>query len=314
MSLHYFPPDETLQQRAAAKMKKMLLLKSFMERWEPVQKETLWVINGRKGAKHHKKLLPDYCYHILDLHRRTLYKLFTPISDVISIKNKKKALKAKTVKDAKKAMTIEWEKLGAVFEMGERCIRFYENEFENKLRRDGLLSLKKKAENEIYRLVFGNAWIEKRIAEIQATDPKAPLEEIIAKRCAALDNTTKMAIPEWHQKAGEWEAGAVPKFHRGVTKGSEGFLDKNGEFHGEKKLKLKRTYEMLLLAWPEINEMLRAKPPKTRNHLWEWLQPFSYARWIEIEDLEQLNRLCNEIKLRLKKPGAPFKANNCSVN
>ena len=72
-------------------------------------------------------------------------------------------------------------------------------------------------------------------------------------------------------------------------------------------MKLRGTYEILLLAWPEIAEMLKANPPMTRNHLWDWLLPFSHARWIEIVDLEQLNRLCNEIKLRLKKPGAPFK-------
>ncbi len=53
--------------------------------------------------------------------------------------------------------------------------------------------------------------------------------------------------------------------------------------------------------------MLKANPPKTRNHLWDWLKTFSYVRWIEIQDLEQLNRLCNEIKLKLKKPGAPRK-------
>jgi hypothetical protein len=307
MSLHYFPLDETLQQRAVAKFKKLLLRKSFWERWEPVQKETLWVITGRKGAKHHKKILPDYCYNILELHRRTIYKLIKPLSDVILFKNRKLALKAKTVEEAKKAMIIEWEKLGSVFEAGERSLRFFEKELERKLRRDGFFKLGKKKEDEIYRLFLGGAWIEKKIAEIQAIDPGAPLEEILAKRHAAMAETTKRAVPDWHQKAGDWEPGAVTKFHHGVTKGSEGFLDEKGNLAGEKKLKLKYTYELLLLAWPEIEEMLKAKPPKTRNHLWDWLLPFSHAQWIEIQDLEQLNRLCHEIKLKLKKPGAPQK-------
>ena len=99
----------------------------------------------------------------------------------------------------------------------------------------------------------------------------------------------------------------MTKFHAGVAKGSAAFLDKDGELVGEGKIKLRDTYEMLLLAWPEIEEMLKADPPKTRNHLWDWLKTFSYIRWIELEDLEQLNRLCTEIKLTLKKPGAPRK-------
>jgi len=307
MSLYYFPPDETLQQRAEAKFKKLLRRKSFMKRWEPVQKETLWVIKGRRGAKHHKKILPSYCYNILELHRRTIYKLIKPLSDVILFKNRRRALKAKTVEEAKKAMIIEWEKLGSVFEAGERSMWFIENELERKLKREGLFKMGKKKNDEIYRLFFGDAWIEKKFAEIQAIDPGAPLEEILAKRHAALAETTKRAVPVWHQKAGEWGPGAVTQYHHGVTKGSEGFLDEKGKLAGEKKLKLKYTYELLLLAWPEIEEMLKAKPPKTRNHLWEWLLPFSHAQWIEIKDLEQLNRLCNEIKLRLKKPGAPCK-------
>ena len=99
----------------------------------------------------------------------------------------------------------------------------------------------------------------------------------------------------------------MTKFHEGIAKGSVEFMDSDGELTGERKIKLKNTYEILLMCWPEIAVMLQARPPKTRNHLWEWLRPFSYAMWIELQDLEQLNRLCTALKLKLKKPGAPFK-------
>ena len=306
MSL-YFPPDKALEERAAVKMRKMLFRKSFMERWEPVQKEIAWVLHGQPDEKHHKNKLPDYCYNIFALQRRTIYKVYSPFPEAVKIKNKRRARKAKTIAEAKKAMDIDWEKLGAVFAMGERCQLFWENELPREIQRLGLMKLKKKREAELFEMLFGQRWWEKKLTKTQSDKPRMAVEEIFAEKLTSLAKTTKKAVPEWHQKAAEWSPEAVTKFHAGVTKGSCEFLDEKGELRGEKKMKLSETYEFLLLAWPEIQEMIKAKPQKTRNHLWEWLKQFSYARWIEIQDLEQLNRLCNEIKLRLKKPGAPCK-------
>ena len=64
------------------------------------------------------------------------------------------------------------------------------------------------------------------------------------------------------------------------------------------KIKLKDTYEMLLICWPEIQEMINAK--QRMEDLWNWLKPFSYARFIEIEDLDQLVSLARPIKLDRK--------------
>lgn len=304
----YFPPDKVLQEKARAKLRKMLSQKSYMERWEPMAKELRWVICGRPNEEQHQKILPDYCYNILELYKRTIYKGYVPISEAIFIKDKERAATCKTISEAKEIMTIDWEKLGQVFSIGERGMMFFENEAEQKLKQDGLLDLTPNQDDDIYKLVFGDRWAEKRKTEIQAQEPAKPLEEIIVERLFAIEATAKRAVPEWHQKALEWDAEAVTKFHAGVAKGSAAFLDKDGELVGEKKIKLRDTYEMLLTGWPEIEEMLKADPPKTRNHLWEWLRPFSYALWIEIQDLEQLNRLCTAIKLTLKEPGAPCKS------
>ena len=70
----YFPPDEALQRKAAAQLRKLLLERSFMERWEPVAQEMGWVIGGRPNASQHQQILPDYCYHIFDLYSRTIFK------------------------------------------------------------------------------------------------------------------------------------------------------------------------------------------------------------------------------------------------
>jgi hypothetical protein len=303
----YFPPDKVLQEKAVAKLRKMLLHESFAERWEPVSNELKWIINGRPNEDQHQKILPEYCYNIFELYKRTTFKTYAPISEVIQIKDKDRAATCTTIEEARQIMTIDWDKLGSVFAMGDRGLMFFENDVEQKLKQDGLSDLTPEQHDEIYKLFIGDRWLKKRIAEIQALEPDKSLEEIIEKRLTAMEERTKKAVPEWHQKAREWEPEAVTKLHGGVAKGWDGFLDKNGELKGEKKITLKNTYEFLLIAWPEIEEMLKAKPPKTRNQLWDWLRPFSYARWIEIEDLEQLNRLCNQIKLKLKKPGAPRK-------
>lgn len=307
----YFPPDEALQRKAANKLRKLLLERSFMERWEPVSKEMNWVISGRPNDAQHQKILPDYCYHIFDLYARTIFKSITPISEVITITDKERAATAKTVEEARAAMKIDWDKMGSVFSAGERAMMFFENEAEPLLKRDGLLDLPPEKDDEIYQLFIGDRWMKAKLAEIQALDKAKPVEEIIEKQITALEETTKKAVPEWHQKARDWEPGATTKFHTGAARGSAGFLDQDGELHGERKIKLKNTYEILLICWPEIEAILKAKPPKRMEDLWNWLVPFSHPYWIEIQDLDQLVSLARPIKLKLKKPGAPRKPRKC---
>ena len=305
----YFPPDQALTRKAAEKLRKLLRERSFMERWEPVAKELQWVIGGRPNATEHKPILPAYCYNILDLYARTILKTYTPLSEVVTVTDAKRAAKAKTVEAARDCIKIDWDKLASVFSMGERAMIFFENEVEPQLKRDGLLDLPKKEGDELYRLLSGDRWMKAKLAEIQARDKDKPVEEIIENQLSALAETTKRAIPDWHQMAREWEPGATTKFHTGAAKGSAGFINQNGELHGEKKIKHRKTYELLLICWPEIEAMILAK--NRMEDLWNWLLPFSYACWIEIQDLDQLVSLARPIKLKLKNAGRPRKPRKC---
>src|ERR1022692_5208 len=58
---------------------------AFDDRWKPVAEELQWVLGGRKNPKVHKKLLPGYCYEILDVWRRTLFKNFPTYEDTIRV-------------------------------------------------------------------------------------------------------------------------------------------------------------------------------------------------------------------------------------
>jgi len=299
------PPDKVLQDKAAAKLRKILREKSFMERWEPVAKEMNWVISGRPGAAQHREILPDYCYRIFDLYARTIFKTFTPISQVMTITDKERAATAKTVEEARSALKIDWDKMGSVFSMGERAMKFFENEAEPLLKQDGLLDLPPEKDDEIYELFYGDRWMKAKLAEIQALDKEKPVEKIIKKHLTALEERIKKAVPEWHQKARDWEPGATTKFHTGAARGSARFLDQHGELHGQRKISHKETYWILLICWPEIEEMIKAK--KRMEDLWNWLTTFSYAHWIEIQDLDQLVSLARSIKLKLNKGGRPRK-------
>jgi len=304
-----FPPDEALQRNAAAKLRKLLLQRSFMERWEPVAQEMKWVIGGRPNAAQHQQILPDYCYHIFDLYARTIFKTLSPLPEVLTITDKERAATAKTVEEGRAAMKIDWEKMGSVFSAGERAMMFFKNEAEQMLKREGLLDLPPEKDDELFQLWVGERWLKAWHERMQSLDKEKPVEEIIEKQITALEQTTKKAVPEWHQKARDWEPGATTKFHTGAAKGSAGFLDPAGELHGERKIKHKSTYEILLICWPEIEEMIRAK--KRMEDLWNWLLPFSHPYWIEIQDLDQLVSLARSIKLKLKKAGRPRKPRKC---
>ena len=283
----------------------MMLRQTFIERWEPLAIEMQWVIGGRPNKERHQKILPEYCYNVFDFFRRTLFKGFTPISEVIMIKDKDRAAGCKTIGQAKEIMTIDWEKLGSVMSIGDRSRKFFENEAEQKLKQDGLLDLAPAKQDELYKLLFGDRWLEKKTAELQGQVPDKSVEEILVENLEKLDARLKTAVPDWLQKAGEWSPEAVTKFHAGAAKGSAIFLDKDGELKGETKLA--ETYWMLLIAWLEIDDMIKAQPPKRMNDLWDWLAPFSYAGWIEIKDLDQLISICRPIKLKIGKSGAPRK-------
>lgn len=232
------------------------------------------------------------------------------MSEAFTVTDPKLAATCKTIEEAKKCILIDWENLGAAAGMAERGLMFFENEVEALLKREGLLDLTPEQEAEACKLLFGDDWENRAMAGLSASGVAGSAEEI-EKRLMEMEQTVKKGVSLGHDKAREWEPGAVTKYHAGVANGSDGFLDKDGKLKGERKIKHKRTYEVLLMFWPEIQAMLNANPPKKMEDLWDWLTPFSHAGWIEIEDLDQLVSLCRPIKLKLKKPGAPRKLREC---
>jgi len=95
-----------------------------------------------------------------------------------------------------------------------------------------------------------------------ALDPGKPIYEIIEN----LFKKQAEQAANWGTYMGklayEWGPGALGGLKKGEAKGTTGFLDLNGNVKGERKLKHPQTYQLLLMAWPEIDAMLKSDPPK----------------------------------------------------
>ena len=46
----------------------------MMERGKPIVPEMIWVLQGCPELERHERILPDYCYNIFDVLRRTLFR------------------------------------------------------------------------------------------------------------------------------------------------------------------------------------------------------------------------------------------------
>jgi hypothetical protein len=159
----YFPPDTVLQQRAKIKLRKLFLKQSFIERWELVANEMKWVISGRPKMEEHEKILPDYCYGIFDLYKRTIFKAFPTLDETLICTDRRRLAECKTTEEAKQFITIKWENLGSVCSIGERVAMFYENQAEAELDKAGLLNMKPKKDKEFYELMIGDRWMGKKL-------------------------------------------------------------------------------------------------------------------------------------------------------
>jgi len=102
----------------------------------------------------------------------------------------------------------------------------------------------------------------------------------------------------WHRPVAE-----IFQFLSGLPKGFKSFLNTDGEFAGRGK----RTeiFFVLLMYWPEIEEMRQSQPPKTRKHLLEWLEKEEGKQLVE--DPKVFYAICDDISLDLTIPGHPFK-------
>ena len=146
-------------------MRQCFLKKPLLERFEPVLVELSWSLRGSPDAAAHKKLLPDYCYNILDVFGRTYFKAFRPVSEIIQRKQSDLS-GVKSIEEAKKAVDVNWRKLGVIFGLGERMLRFASMEAEGELRRSGILDMSPEEDKVLSPMFCSDEWLEKKKSEL----------------------------------------------------------------------------------------------------------------------------------------------------
>lgn len=95
----------------------------------------------------------------------------------------------------------------------------------------------------------------------------------------------------------------VLQFLSGVPEGFKCFLKTDGEFAGRGKRT--EVFFVLLMYWPEIEEIRQSQPPKTRKYLLEWLEKEEGKQLVDDDKI--FSAICDDIGLDLAPPGHPFK-------
>jgi hypothetical protein len=257
------------------------------DRWQPVAEEMQWVISGCKNPTEHKKILPDYCYPILDSYRRTVFKNLPSIEDTIFI--------IKNADGSIKKHKIDWRCMGRLMSIGERGVRYFDLEAMPLLKADGLLDLKPEKEEMVLRMLFGNRRLKQKLVKL-ILRPHRFLKKFVDKCRSIYFRMKILGFSEMGRLAYRTGPEAVAEFKAGLAEGQVGFLNNDGQLVGESN----RTsnYQFMLLAWPEIKEMLARKPVPTRTDVFEWTKPYTKAGLCSFIDIDQFRDFCEDIKLK----------------
>src|ERR1022692_894128 len=145
-------PDQTGQELIGDFLSRMPLA----DRWAPIAGELKWVLGGCQKPNEHKKILPSYCYEILDVWRRTLFKNLPSYNETVFVTGTGKSAKAR----------IDWRNMGKIISIGERGARFFDLEAMPLLKADGLLDLKPEKEEKALKWIFGDRWLEKKLLRL----------------------------------------------------------------------------------------------------------------------------------------------------
>ena len=92
----------------------------LIERAKPLIGELIWILRDRPDLDMHKNVLPDYCYNVMDVFKRTLFKSFPLLTDTVYVMNQAGLEAAKNIAEAKKSVRVEWRNLGRLTGFGIR--------------------------------------------------------------------------------------------------------------------------------------------------------------------------------------------------
>ena len=262
---------------------------SFMERGTPIQKELLWVLLGRQSPEQHVKLLPEYCYNIFDVFRKTYFKGFPSLAETIQITDLVGLPEAKSVEAAKKVIQVNWKKLGNLSSIMKRCTRFAQMEAREELEKDGFSGSPPEEITRIFTAIYGKEWATANQAMIEREKPNVIIAEMLENHVVSTLSTIPATL-DLESLAYQWGPKALADFHAGEAEGMSSFLDYDRQLAGESPRS--GIYSFLLFGWPEIKAMQESASTKTLTDLHEWLEPFMRVGLMSYIDLDTLRDVC----------------------
>lgn len=185
-----------------------------------------------------------------------------------------------------------------------RAAFFYWRDVPAKLERDGLNKLTPKQEQKLETVA---GWdVAMSHASKQAGRPiktKAQLFKFWGVRTRqfglrVIRHTWNLAKFAFQQPLED-----VLQFLSGIPEGFKCFLRTDGEF--AKTGKRTEVFFVLMMYWPEIEEMRQAQPPVTRKFLLDWLEKEEGKQLVESDQI--FFGICGDIGLDMAPPGHPFK-------
>ena len=262
----------------------------MVERCKPLLSEMVWCFGGCPNMAAHEKILPDYCYHIFETFRRTLFKGMPQLIDTMQVIDPAGLAAAKTIADAKKVIRFDWKNLGKMTGILMRCVRFAELESADEFKRDNAGESTPEKTEELFAVIFGRQWVAENLALIRNEPADQIFSKMLQQQLASLVAPLQSIQTNFDVLAYQWSPAAMSDFNEGFAEGLTCFIDVDGQFAGESS----RTgiYGFLLLMWPEIKVLLASNPKKTLSDLHEWLRPFMRRDVIATVDIETLRDVC----------------------
>jgi len=234
--------------------------------------------------KNHSAHLPVWAHNICDEFTKTIFK------NVVGLAPQGK---------------FDPRKCGRCVGLILRGAAFFFNEASAQMKREGLLDLSPVQEKKLEDMAGLNVVFQATSELWQKTVRNK--DELVEAGQALLEASTQKLMGSIFQMLKRLAGGSVKEQHEflcGIPEGFLALLDDQGDF----ALRRNRheIHLLLLLHWPEIAEMQKAKPPKTRRDLLDWLAKREGTQLVG--DLERFNGVCDDIGLALAPPGRPPKA------
>jgi hypothetical protein len=229
--------------------------------------------------------LPAWCHHICDQFTKTIFR------GLVDMAPKEKKFDARNY--------------GRMVGLLLRGASFWFKDAPAQLKKEGLLNLSPEQEQKLDK----SAGLELLLPVVskQFQKPVTSEEELLEAVQAQVEAKADQLRSQGLVVLRFLESQPVAEQHKFLCGIPEGFimvLDHQAEFKGKRG-----RYEIFLLLltyWPEIGEMQRAQPPKTRRDLLEWLEKQEGKQIVQDEKV--FFELCGDIGLVLAPPGHPSKS------